>query len=94
MQENFQADEDEYDTAEAFRTLLIPQAKETAGFYADGRTDESRTADTERGVENRYAHESKGNTYCQGIDAGGDGQYEHGPDIESGATVIFLFTAA
>ena len=90
LEENLQANENQDDTAQPFRTGLITQAEETADLDAHSRTDKGRQANTGRGVDDRNAHEGKGHAHCQGIDARSNGQEEHST---CGERRIFFFFA-
>ena len=91
LQENFQPQEDQNDAAGQLRLLPVPGSKPVAQLHAKGGKQEG--GETNEGDchpnagEVEMAIHKQGQTHpghqgdagCQGVNAGGNGQQEHGP---------------
>ena len=78
LQKDFQSYDNQYNTTNNPRRLFIFRTKHIADLYAQDGENKGGQTDDEHRRPQIHLDAGKRNTYRQGIDAGGDGQKEHG----------------
>lgn len=92
LQQDLAAHEDQHHAAQQLGLALVLGAEHIAHLQADGREDKGDHANEQHRPEDIHPQEGKGDAHGQGIDAGGNGQGDHGFEGE-GIVQLFLFLA-
>ena len=78
LQKYLESHDDQYDASCKLCPGLVFYAEHIARFYAGDGEQEGDDADKQDCGKDRHLQEGIGDSYCQGVDAGGDGKHKHG----------------
>ena len=90
LQQNFTAQQHQNHAAGQLRPAFALFAHDAPGSHADGRQDKGGYTDKTDGGDDIHLQKGEGNAHGQGVNAGGDGQREHGFTGEIGLHTLLV----